>query len=74
VALTDDQAELFRERPELTVADGQTENQARNFGAASFRYICALEGVGMPSQADVLAEMDKARAVGGRTHAYPAAD
>ena len=73
--LTPDQLDLFhklavgREVPGGTF----TSEQVRNFAAASFAWLCQLEGVGVPDEADVLAESTAVRRAGqgiGRSLGY----
>jgi hypothetical protein len=62
VSLTDQQRELYAwlnpSPPEAHA--GQTLEQARNTWADGFRHVCWLEGVGVPTEAEVLAELDRA--------------
>jgi hypothetical protein len=61
VALTDEQLELWRSLggPRTPESSGdQTPEQARNFYAWSFQQVCAFEGIDVPSEEDVLEELD----------------
>jgi hypothetical protein len=58
--LTREQRELWAEvKPtvEPQATEGQTLDQARRAAAFAFQALCALEGVGIPSERAVLAEL-----------------
>jgi len=60
VTLTADQRELFDETwpGEVKVHEGQTPAQAKNVAVYSFRHVCAVEGVPIPNEEDVAAEIE----------------
>jgi hypothetical protein len=58
MTLTPEQTKLFSTKPPTPSGD-QTLEQAREAATFHFRHACAFEGLGIPSEEDVRAELDR---------------